>query len=97
MYTIDFCFQADSFSPRFGSGLHPEMSEAEGISNLLREHDQMTTVLRSRTRNLQIVFQTLANKDIKVEINNKFSWSVTNEIIFSDFRQQLIVQLPSRI
>jgi hypothetical protein len=33
----------------------------------------MTTVLRSRTRNLQIVFQTLANKDIKVEINNKFS------------------------
>ncbi|XP_065354053.1 katanin p80 WD40 repeat-containing subunit B1 isoform X2 [Cloeon dipterum] len=58
-----------SFSPRFGGGLHPEMSEAEGISNLLREHDQMTTVLRSRTRNLQIVFQTLANKDIKAAVD----------------------------
>ncbi|XP_059473946.1 katanin p80 WD40 repeat-containing subunit B1 isoform X2 [Neocloeon triangulifer] len=58
-----------SFSPRFGGGLHPEMSEAEGISNLLREHDQMTTVLRSRSQNLQIVFQTLANKDLKAAVD----------------------------
>jgi hypothetical protein len=58
--------QSGSNRPRYGGGAQPEMSEAEGISSLLREHDSMTTVLRLRLRNLQIVFHTLSNKDIKV-------------------------------
>lgn len=46
------------------------MSEAEGLSALVRGHNSMTAVLSNRARCLQIVFSLWHNKDAKAAIES---------------------------
>lgn len=45
-----------------------EMSEAEVLNSMMRSHDSMMAVLKSRHRSLQIIYSLWHNKDLKVVI-----------------------------
>jgi len=46
-----------------------EMSEAEVLNNMMRNHDSMMAVLKSRHRSLQIIYSLWQNKDLKVNLH----------------------------
>lgn len=45
-----------------------EMSEAEVLTSMMRSHDSMMAVLKTRHRSLQIIYSLWHNKDLKVII-----------------------------
>lgn len=49
-------------------GVLTEMSEAEVLNSMMRSHDSMMAVLKSRHRSLQIIYSLWHNKDLKVAI-----------------------------
>lgn len=49
-------------------GVLTEMSEAEVLNSMMRSHDSMMAVLKSRHRSLQIIYSLWHNKDLKVVI-----------------------------
>lgn len=49
-------------------GVLTEMSEAEVLNSMMRSHDSMMAVLKSRHRSLQIIYSLWHNKDMKVVI-----------------------------
>lgn len=48
-------------------GVLTEMSEAEVLNSMMRSHDSMMAVLKSRHRSLQIIYSLWHNKDLKVD------------------------------
>lgn len=54
-------------------GVLTEMSEAEVLNSMMRSHDSMMAVLKSRHRSLQIIYSLWHNKDLKV---NYFSRTI---------------------
>lgn len=55
---------------QFGGQQHPEMSEAEAISSIIKQHESMIHVLTSRHRNVQIIHTLWANKDLKTAMES---------------------------
>lgn len=49
-------------------GVLTEMSEAEVLNSMMRSHDSMMAVLKSRHRSLQIIYSLWHSKDLKVVI-----------------------------
>lgn len=47
-------------------GMLTEMSEAEVLNSMMRSHESMMAVLKSRHRSLQIIYSLWHNKDLKV-------------------------------
>lgn len=47
-------------------GVLTEMSEAEVLNSMMRSHESMMAVLKSRHRSLQIIYSLWHNKDLKV-------------------------------
>lgn len=47
-------------------GVLTEMSEAEVLNSMMRSHDSMMAVFKSRHRSLQIIYSLWHNKDLKV-------------------------------
>ncbi|XP_011642814.1 katanin p80 WD40 repeat-containing subunit B1 [Pogonomyrmex barbatus] len=51
-------------------GVLAEMSEAEVLNNMMRSHDSMMAVLKSRHRSLQIIYSLWHNKDLKAAVES---------------------------
>ncbi|XP_011330395.1 katanin p80 WD40 repeat-containing subunit B1 isoform X2 [Ooceraea biroi] len=47
-----------------------EMSEAEVLNSMMRSHDSMMAVLKSRHRSLQIIYSLWHNKDLKAAVES---------------------------
>ncbi|KAL0126718.1 hypothetical protein PUN28_005228 [Cardiocondyla obscurior] len=51
-------------------GVLTEMSEAEVLNSMMRNHDSMMAVLKSRHRSLQIIYSLWHNKDLKAAVDS---------------------------
>ncbi|KMQ92602.1 katanin p80 wd40-containing subunit b1 [Lasius niger] len=51
-------------------GVLTEMSEAEVLNSMMRSHDSMMAVLKSRHRSLQIIYSLWHNKDLKAAVES---------------------------
>lgn len=51
-------------------GVLTEMSEAEVLNSMMRSHDSMMAVLKSRHRSLQIIYSLWHNKDMKAAVES---------------------------
>ncbi|XP_072762779.1 katanin p80 WD40 repeat-containing subunit B1 isoform X1 [Anoplolepis gracilipes] len=51
-------------------GVLTEMSEAEVLNSMMRSHDSMMAVLKSRHRSLQIIYSLWHNKDLKAAMES---------------------------
>lgn len=51
-------------------GVLTEMSEAEVLNSMMRSHDSMMAVLKSRHRSLQIIYSLWHNKDLKAALES---------------------------
>jgi len=70
-----------------------EMSEAEVLNSMMRSHDSMMAVLKSRHRSLQIIYSLWHNKDLKVvylETYEMYKWKNVNVTI--DYRPRWNLQ-----
>ncbi|XP_022247126.1 katanin p80 WD40 repeat-containing subunit B1-like, partial [Limulus polyphemus] len=64
-----------------GGQVHPEMSEAEAMSSIIKGHQSMMTVLQHRCKNLHIVFAQWSSKDAKTALDTAVSMNDTSVIV----------------
>ncbi|XP_054283158.1 katanin p80 WD40 repeat-containing subunit B1 [Macrosteles quadrilineatus] len=60
----------EEFLPQRLQQTFPEMSEAEVLSSIMRGHDYIVSILRTRERQLQIVYSMWHNKDLKTAVDH---------------------------
>ncbi|XP_014479530.1 PREDICTED: katanin p80 WD40 repeat-containing subunit B1 isoform X1 [Dinoponera quadriceps] len=68
----------ENFLPHTGStalgypqmGVLTEMSEAEVLNSMMRSHESMMAVVKSRHRSLQIIYSLWHNKDLKAAVDS---------------------------
>ncbi|KAK6623517.1 hypothetical protein RUM43_009369 [Polyplax serrata] len=70
----------------------PNISEAEGLSSLVRDHNSMMAVLCSRQKSLRIVYSLWHNKDAKAAIDSAVA--MANPSVLVDLLGVLVLRPP---